>query len=79
VLNQPVEFYGWKETEAIGKSSMELLRTAFPKPIEEIRAELLQADRWEGELERTKADGASVIVSCGWSLRRDQGSPGRHP
>lgn len=68
------EFYGWKRTEALGKSSMELLRTVFPKPIDEIQAELQQADRWEGELERTRADGAKVIVSCRWSLRRDQQS-----
>jgi light-regulated signal transduction histidine kinase (bacteriophytochrome) len=34
--------------------------------------ELLETNRWEGELTRTKADGAPVIVACRWSLRRDQ-------
>ena len=42
------EFFGWKQKEAIGKQSDELLRTVFPKGPEEIRAELLQTDRWEG-------------------------------
>jgi PAS domain S-box-containing protein len=66
------EFYGWRQKEAIGKQSEHLLRTIFPKPVEEIRAELLQKDQWEGELTRTKADGAQVVVSSRWSLRRDQ-------
>jgi PAS domain S-box-containing protein len=66
------EFYGWSRKEAVGKPSNELLRTIFPKPVEEIRAELLEKDQWEGELTRSKADGTQVVVSSRWSLRRDQ-------
>ncbi len=66
------EFYGWTRKEAIGKRPAELLHTVFPKPFEEIWGELLQTDRWEGELTHTKADGAQVIVASRWSLRRDQ-------
>jgi PAS domain S-box-containing protein len=66
------EFYGWAQKEAIGRRSTELLGTVFPKPFEEIWAELLQTDRWEGELTHTKADGLEVIVASRWSLRRDQ-------
>ena len=66
------EFYGWSQKEAVGKRSDELLRTVFPTPVEEIRAELLQKGQWEGELTRTKADGAEVVVLSRWSLRRDQ-------
>lgn len=66
------EFYGWTQKEAIGKRPEELLRTVFPKAFEEIRAELLQTDRWEGELTHIKADGVQVIVASRWSLRRDQ-------
>jgi PAS domain S-box-containing protein len=65
------EFYGWSRKEAVGKRSEELLRTIFPKSVEEIRAELLEKDQWEGELARTKADGTQVVVSSRWSLRRD--------
>ena len=66
------EFYGWTCKEAIGKRTLDLLRTVFPKPFEEIREELIQTDRWEGELTHTKADGIKVIVASRWSLRRDQ-------
>jgi len=70
------EFYGWSQKEAVGKRSEELLRTIFPQPVEQLRAELLEKDQWEGELTRTKADGTQVVVSSRWSLRRDrQDSP----
>jgi PAS domain S-box-containing protein len=66
------ELYGWPPEEALGKSSHELLRTVFPSPLNDIRAELLRTGRWEGELEHTKADGSAVVVSSRWSLRRDE-------
>jgi PAS domain S-box-containing protein len=65
------ELYGWRAEEAIGKRAHELLQTIFPAPIDEIRAELLRAGRWEGELDKTKADGSQVAVASRWSLRRD--------
>ena len=66
------ELYGWREEEAIGKHSHELLLTDFPLPIEEVRAELLHSGRWEGELRKTKADGSRVVVASRWSLRQDE-------
>ena len=70
------ELYGWTAEQAIGKRSPALLKTVYPSPIEEIRAELLATDRWEGELEKTRADGTVVTVASRWSLRRDdQGQP----
>jgi PAS domain S-box-containing protein len=65
------ELYGWTAEEAFGKRAHQLLQTVFPIPIDEIRAELLRTDRWEGELEKTKADGTQVVVASRWSLRRD--------
>jgi len=44
------ELYGWTAEQAVGKRSHDLLRTVFPAPIEEIQAELLSADRWEGDV-----------------------------
>ena len=66
------ELYGWTAEEAIGKRTHQLLQTVFPVPMDEIRAELLRAGRWEGELEKTKADGTQVVVASRWSLRRDE-------
>jgi PAS domain S-box-containing protein len=64
--------YGWTDKEAIGRHSQELLQTIFPTPLEDIRAELLRTNRWEGELKKTKADGTQVVVASRWSLRRDE-------
>src|ERR1700719_995577 len=66
------ELYGWTDKEAIGRHSQELLQTIFPTPLDDIRAELLRTNRWEGELEKTKADGTQVVVASRWSLRRDE-------
>jgi PAS domain S-box-containing protein len=65
------ELFGWTPEEAIGKPSHELLQTGFPIPVADIRAELLRTSRWEGELQKTKADGSRVMVASRWSLRRD--------
>jgi PAS domain S-box-containing protein len=66
------DLYGRRAEDALGKKSQELLQTVFPVPFEEIRAELLRTDRWEGELKKTKADGTQVVVASRWSLRRDE-------
>jgi PAS domain S-box-containing protein len=66
------ELYGWTPEQAIGKPSPQLLKTVYPKPIEEISAELLASGRWEGELEKQRSDGSGVVVASRWSLRRDQ-------
>jgi PAS domain S-box-containing protein len=66
------ELYGWTAEEAVGKRSPNLFHTVFPAPIEDIRAELLRSGRWDGELEKTRADGTQVAVASRWSLRRDE-------
>jgi PAS domain S-box-containing protein len=70
------ELYGYTAEQAAGKRAHELLHTVFPAPIDEIHGELLRSGRWDGELEKTKADGTQVVVASRWSLRRDeQGRP----
>jgi PAS domain S-box-containing protein len=70
------ELFGWTAEQAVGKHSHQLLQTDFPIPVEEVREELLRTGRWEGELQKTKADGSRVFVASRWSLRQDeQGRP----
>ena len=66
------EVYRWTPEEAIGKRAEDLLRTIFPKPYEEIQKELFELGRWEGALEKTKADGTKVFVESRWSLQLDE-------
>jgi len=66
------ELFGWTAEEAVGKNAHELLKTVFPAPIREIHVELLQSGRWDGELEKSKADETRVVVASRWSLRRDE-------
>jgi PAS domain S-box-containing protein len=67
------ELYGHRAGELVGKvTTHRLLRTVFPAPLEDIKAELLSTGRWDGVLEHTKADGSGVVVSSRWSLRRDE-------
>src|SRR5262249_56845403 len=40
------ELFGWTAEQAIGQRAHELLRTMFPIPVDEIRAELLRTARW---------------------------------
>jgi PAS domain S-box-containing protein len=65
------ELYGWKKAETVGKTSHQLMQTIFPKPLEEMTAELTRTGRWEGELVHTKKDGTQAIVASRWSVQRD--------
>ena len=60
--------YGWREEEAIGRVSHELLQTQFPKPLEEIESELARNGRWEGDLVHFTRDGSQVTVHSRWCL-----------
>ena len=67
------ELYGWSAGEVVGKMTPHhLLQTVFPTPLDDVDAELMSTGRWQGELERTKADGSRVVVASRWSLRRDE-------
>ncbi|WP_437677866.1 PAS domain S-box protein [Sorangium sp. So ce131] len=67
--------YGYEKAEAVGRVSHELLRTTFPKPLEEILAAVLESGYWDGELVHTGRE-RSVIVASRWVLKRDaEGAP----
>jgi PAS domain S-box-containing protein len=62
------KLYGWRKEEAIGRVSHDLLRTQFPKPLEEIESELVRNGRWEGKLVHTTRSGDRVAVESRWTL-----------
>jgi PAS domain S-box-containing protein len=63
--------YGWQREEVRGRVTHEFLHTVFPKPLEEIQAEVFEKGYWEGELAHTCRDGTTVTVSSRWALRED--------
>ena len=70
------ERYGWTAEQAVGRVVHDLLKTVFPAPIDQIKAEVTRTGRWEGELVHSKKDGTQVVVASRWSLQRDkQGAP----
>jgi two-component system, LuxR family, sensor kinase FixL len=66
------ELYGWKEEEAIGKISHELMQTSFPAPLENILDEVHRVGRWDGDLVHTSSSGTEVTVASRWSLLKDE-------
>lgn len=65
------KLYGYTREEAVGRISHKLLQTQFPKPLEEIEAELRSSGTWEGELEHRRQDGSPLAVASVWVLQRD--------
>jgi diguanylate cyclase (GGDEF)-like protein/PAS domain S-box-containing protein len=63
--------YGWTAGQALGRVAHDLLHTKFPMPLEQIEAQVLVHDHWEGELSHTRADESEIIVASRWVLLRD--------
>src|SRR5262249_36556367 len=69
------ETYGWKSSEALGKTTHEFLRTGGP-PVPDLDAALEKAGTWVGELRHTRKDNAEIVVqSCQVLVRNPEGKP----
>jgi two-component system CheB/CheR fusion protein len=75
--NQGLEqLYGWTNAEAEGHTSHVLLKTEFPRPLEQIERELLRNGDWQGELVHSHRQGDRLITASHWILHRDDdGAP----
>jgi PAS domain S-box-containing protein len=66
------QMYGWTKEEALEKISHSLLKTEFPRPLEEIKARLFAHGHWEGELVHARGDGQRLVVASHWVVHRDE-------
>src|ERR1700761_2090051 len=64
-----VRLYGWTKAEAIGKCAHDLLKTAFPLELEEIKLTARREGEWHGDLVHTARDGRRILVASRWTPR----------
>ncbi len=68
------ELYGFSRQEAVGKSPEQLLRSIVPNSsLEELKATLLTAGHWAGELSQCAKDGRTLIVEARIDLENVDG------
>jgi PAS domain S-box-containing protein len=60
--------YGWSASEALGKTTHDLLRTEFPVQFGQILDVLKREGRWEGVLIHTSREGRRLVVYSHWML-----------
>jgi len=63
--------YGWKESEAIGNSFLDLVNAELPRPLAQIENILRREGYWEYELKATTRQGAQIVVASRWTVWRD--------
>ncbi|MBD2605704.1 PAS domain S-box protein [Scytonema hofmannii FACHB-248] len=70
--NQGAErLYGWTREEVKDQYIHAFIKKTFPKPKQEIIAELLEQGNWEGEVQHLTHDGRLITVQSRWTLQRD--------
>ncbi|MCA9166463.1 MAG: PAS domain S-box protein [Planctomycetales bacterium] len=55
--------YGYSPSEAIGRTSHDLLQSVHPEPFETIMTKILATGQWEGRIRHHTRDGRRVIVA----------------
>jgi PAS domain S-box-containing protein len=65
------KLYQWTAAEIVGKNKLEILKTEFPRPIEEIQQQLIDRGEWIGELKHFRKDGSAIFVVSHWVLTRN--------
>jgi PAS domain S-box-containing protein len=65
------DLFGWTTKEMIGKQLHTVLKTEFPKPKEEIIAQLHREGQFSGEVVQIARDGRCVPSLCRWVLDAD--------
>ena len=68
------KLFGWSFEEVKGKDLYSFLHTQFPKPMEEIMAQLQREGRFNGEVVQQARDGRWVRSLCGWVLDQETDS-----
>jgi PAS domain S-box-containing protein len=66
------ELYGWKSSEANGKTSHALMETVFPEPLNGIVSQVKKDGQWSGELRHKTKDGRDVIVQSWWLAEKNE-------
>ena len=63
--------YGWKESEAIGNTFLDLVNAELPRPLAQIENILRREGYWEYELKATTRQGAQIVIASRWTVWRD--------
>ena len=62
--------YGFTRAEAMGRTSHQMLRTAFPEPLAGIESVMARDGHWEGELTQRRGDGRTIVTESRWAAQR---------
>jgi PAS domain S-box-containing protein len=75
--NQSAErLFGWTAPEVFQGNINERLKTNPAKELDQAIKAVVETGAWQGELIKTRKDGAEVVVASRWTLVRDeQGQP----